>query len=415
LVFAVLPSRGTHRKDLEERRTFDLAFVVDGTDGDDRTQATTATAVAGTATATIRLGDQTVSRAVDLIAGRLALIVDQPDDYGALDAPGSVALLTYLAGHGWMMGDALVQDTAGMGDVLARSRYVQVTSAQADAWFPFEFAYDFPAPDPGAPLCPGAAVALASGDVDTTCPEVHDGSTVCPFGFWGISRVIERHATPRTGEVSPDFLMTSGPGRDRRRIVLGSSVVAASTRVDGIVTGSIDRVVGTLTQHSPTRNVVDWTQWRDAVDGGPSLLMLLPHTVYDAVSELYGLEIGADARLMITRITKALMPVDPFLTVLLGCDTARAGPLRYEQFPSVLRRARAEVVVATLTEIFGRHAAPMAQSFADELWAACHDEPVGVGEVMVILRRRKLARGIPAVLALTAFGDADWSICREQP
>lgn len=400
---------------LQDRRTFDLALVVDGVDEDDRTRATTATAVAGTATASIRLGDYTVHHAVDLIAGRLAQIVDQPDDYGAIDAPGSVALLTYLAIHGSMMCNALVHDTAGMDEVLAQSRYVQVTSGQPDAWFPLEFAYDFPAPEKNAPLCPGAPDALASGDIDTTCPAVHDGSTVCPFGFWGISRVIERHATPRSAELRADFLMTSGPGPDRRRIVLGSSVVAASQRVDGIVTGSIDRVVGTLTRHAPTRNVVDWAQWRDAVDGGPSLLMLLPHTVYDAEMDLYGLEIGADARLMMARITEALMPVNPFLTVLLGCDTARAGSLRYEQFPSVLRGARAEVVVATLTEIFGRHAAPMAQSFADELWAACRDEPVGVGEVMVILRRRMLARGIPAVLALTAFGDADWLICRERP
>jgi hypothetical protein len=47
-----------------------------------------------------------------------------------------------------------------------------------------------------------------------------------------------------------------------------------------------------------------------------------------------------------------------------------------------------------------------------ELYTACGDQPVGVGDVMVRLRRRMLARGIPAVFALAVFGDADWGITR---
>jgi hypothetical protein len=395
--------------DLADRRSFDLALVVDAT-GDG------ATAVAGTATAAIRLGDVSVGRAKDLIAGRLAGIVHAPDDFGSLDTVASLRLLRHLAGHGRLMADALVSDTAGMGDVLERSTHVQVTSAQPGAWFPFEFAYDFPAPAEDAPLCPGAVAALATGGVDVVCAAGHDGSTVCPFGFWGVNRVIERHASPpSTAQAHPDFLMTSGTGRHQDRILLGSTVVAASSRVDEIVAGSIDRVVGTLGRHAPTRHVTGWAQWQDAVTTGPSLLMLLPHTVYDAVNELYGLEIGAADRLYSPRISRVMLPAVPSIAVLLGCDTVSAGSVSYEEFPALLRRAGAKVVVATHTEMLGRHAAPMAQSFADELYAACRDDAVGVGEVMVILRRRMLARGIPAVLALTAFGDADWSIERSRP
>ena len=70
------------------------------------------------------------------------------------------------------------------------------------------------------------------------------------------------------------------------------------------------------------------------------------------------------------------------------------------------------MVIATLTEVLGRHAAPVAARLVEELYRYCAQEPHGFGEVMVRLRRRLLAEGLIMVLALAAFGDADWLITK---
>jgi hypothetical protein len=393
---------------LAERRRFDLALVVDSADR----AASTVTAVAGPVTGSIRIGDLNVKATVERIARALRDIVEAPDDYATLDAPAAVELLRFLAIRGEMLHSALVIDTERLQEVLDRSRYVQIVSARRDAYFPFEIVYDLPAPDLDATLCPHAADALAADDLDATCPGPHDGTVVCPLGFWGLNRVIERHAVPPEGvDVgSADFLMTSGPGSYGDRILLGSNLIGASGRVDNVESGSIDRVVGTLRALAATTQVVDWTQWQQALAYDPTLLVLLPHTVFDDPSELYGLEIGVEARLYQNKINKQFAPQSPAIVALLGCETARAGTVEFEFFPSLLRRAGVKVVVATLTEVLGRHAAPVAMAFAQELYAACGDQPGGVGDVMVRLRRRMLARGILAVLALAVYGDADWSI-----
>jgi hypothetical protein len=196
-------------------------------------------------------------------------------------------------------------------------------------------------------------------------------------------------------------------------------VFAASDRVDGFVPGSIDSIVTTLRTAAGThRRVAVWDEWSDAVASErPALLMLLPHTVFSDVFDAFGLEIGADARRWSAEIDEHFLPPEdrPVIVALLGCETARAGEVGYERFPGLLRRAGAEVVIATLTEVLGRHAAPVATRLVEELYSYCADEPHGVGEVMVMLRRRLLADGLLSVLALAAFGDADWLVTAAAP
>jgi hypothetical protein len=395
--------------DLADRRTFDAAFVVDGP-GDG---ATGITAVAGPTTATVKLDSIDVADALRELTRNLADIVDRPDDFTALDAPGTVELLGALAHHGALMRDALVHDTPNLAEVLAASRYLQVVSAKADAFFPFELAYDFPAPLPGVDrLCPEAAAALRSEDLDATCPGPHGAETVCPFGFWGLTRVIERHAFQPETEVAGSFLVRGRPTRDRNRIELGGAVLAASVKVDSFAEGSISRVLTSLTAAAGSpRQVAAWEEWPDAVAADPSLLMLLPHTVFDDGHRVFGLEIGELSRRWAGQLARDFVPAErPVIVTLLGCDTAKAGEVGYERFPGLLRRAGAEVVIATLTEILGRHAAPVAERLVHELYTFCADEPHGVGEIMVRLRRRLLADGLPMVLALAVFGDADWLV-----
>lgn len=399
--------------DLGERRSFDAALVV----GRDTGGATGITAVADDVAGIVRLDDATVTGAVDKISRRLGEIVETPEDFASLDADGSVELLVFLANHGRLMHQVLVRDELHVAEVLASSRYLQIVSAHKDTYFPFELAYEFDAPKPDATLCPHATAALQSDDPTAGCPGEHTRETVCPLGFWGLTRVIERHTFTAAEEVTGAFMLRGHPTRDRGTVRLGSNVVATSDRVDNFAAGSIDSVVAALRATGGAhRRVAAWDEWSDAVtDERPSLLMLLPHTVFNDVTEQPGLEIGADERRWLPEIDTRFMPPEdtPAVVALLGCETARAGQLSYEQFPKILRLAGAKVIIATLTEILGRHAAPIARRFTEELHAACADGPVGVGEVFVRLRRHLVAGGMLPVLALAAFGDADWLITTE--
>ena len=60
--------------------------------------------------------------------------------------------------------------------------------------------------------------------------------------------------------------------------------------------------------------------------------------------------------------------------------------------------------------MLGRHAAPIAERLVNVLYAEVATGPSTIGDMMVVLRRRLLAEGIGAVLAVTAFGDAEWLI-----
>jgi hypothetical protein len=95
--------------------------------------------------------------------------------------------------------------------------------------------------------------------------------------------------------------------------------------------------------------------------------------------------------------------------MLLGCETAVAGAVSYERFPGNLRTAGAEIIVTTLTEVLGRQAAPLAERMVT-LMLEGTNQPARFGETMVRLRRQLLAEGLPMVLAIAVYGDADWLV-----
>jgi hypothetical protein len=58
----------------------------------------------------------------------------------------------------------------------------------------------------------------------------------------------------------------------------------------------------------------------------------------------------------------------------------------------------------------GRHAIPVAEEFVREMKAQCGTNQT-FGDVMVKVRRKILGeKGLPMVLCLWAYGDADWRI-----
>jgi hypothetical protein len=137
---------------------------------------------------------------------------------------------------------------------------------------------------------------------------------------------------------------------------------------------------------------------------------MLPHTVHSDDFDTYGLEIGVADRRWAAQIDDRMIPDRPVIVALLGGETAVAGALSYERFPGLLRRAGAEIVIATLTEVLGRQAAPLAERLVTLLYERCANQPGRFGEVMLQLRRQLLAEGLPMVLALAVFGDADWVV-----
>jgi hypothetical protein len=391
---------------IADRRTFGAAFLVNR-NADGKRRATT---FAGKNAAMVNLDSGSVTRALTRISTRLNEIVEAPIDFGAIDSTASVELLTFLAFHGAKMRTALVADSPGLAEVLAKpSNCLQVVSAKPDAYFPFELAYEFPTPRPGAELCPGAVAALRSSD--RLCADLHEPAVVCPTGFWGLHRVIERHAYQPTDRVTTDFLLRSTPTRKRGLIMLGPALFAASQRVDQVVPGGTLAVADALAAVGPHTQVSLWAQWRTvaAAADAPALMMLLPHTAYNHSVDAFGLEIGTDD---VEYAFNGCLPSDehPAIVVLLGCETARAGELSYETFPAQFRYAGAEVVIATLTEVLGRHASPIASRLVGELYRQCTTDACGMGEVMLMLRRNLLADGLLAVLTLAAFGDADWLV-----
>jgi hypothetical protein len=228
-----------------------------------------------------------------------------------------------------------------------------------------------------------------------------------------LNKVIERHTHQIGAELSTGFLLRSRPTTERGTLPLGDVLLAASERVDAVAEGTIDRLARRLDQITGrhTARASDWTEWIADLTDAPSVLLLLPHTVHSSTFDDAGLEIGKDDKLWLGHIRDRVSLGDSVeLTILLGCETAVAGDTTYGKFPGVFRRAGGEIVVGTLTEILGRHAAPVAEALVTRFYDATRTEPVPFGELMLGARRRLLADGVVMVLAVASFGDADWLI-----
>jgi hypothetical protein len=393
-----------------QAQPFDAAFVVNH----DSEGVAGVTEICGGEGRQLNLDEQQVANELHLVTEQLGAIVNQPADYEGINSPGATEMLTFLAQHGAMLRESLVHDFL---DDLAANARLQVVSAKADSYFPFEFAYDFDPPQrTGATLCAEGVRLLSEGARGSTCSATHDASVVCPMGFWGLSKTIERHAyqPPKSGD--PRFLVRSRPVEGRNRIRLGAgSMFAASNRVDDFAQGSIARVAAALatTSSGHSLRADTWQEWAaDVKNRHPALLVLLSHTIYDETSGSYGAEIGDHDQLLTFQINKDYLPSEsqPVIISLLGCETAVVGSISFETLPARFRLAGAEIVLGTITEMLGRHAAPIAERLITTLHAEAEAGPVTIGDVMVVLRRHLLAEGILAVLAVVAFGDAEWMI-----
>jgi len=397
---------------LSARQDYDVAFVANHTT--DHQPALTTIAGEQATFRSLENVKHCIKKIQSLLRGPLTATDAFPKDLGA---EKNVAWLRLLALEGSSLYDGIVTDQIGKERLNNISR-IQLVSAQ-EGFLPLEFLYDRPPPNLNAPLCPNAAQALENGSCED-CQYLlqHPSPFVCPLGFWCLRLVIERHRfDPQhpPGLQGYDYALRSEHLTGRGTLaVFKEAVFAASERVDKVVPGQREKVLKALKRatHGRARQVDNWRDWKNAVSTCPSLLVLLPHTSKHLPGNLSQMEIGKDAKLPERHISENhVRPSQTSprpLVLLLGCETL-APDVPFQSFPAQFRRKGAAIVLSTLTKVLGRHAGPVAVQIVNSLEQAARQQ-MSFGDALLNVRRRVLAAGIPMVLCLVAYGDADWRL-----
>jgi hypothetical protein len=370
-----------------------------------------------------------VKEAVATLSGTLERAERDAAFNRKLDSPASISYLRLLALHGRSLYTRIGSE---IERTFPRRRLerLQVLSANPNTMLPVELIYDLPPPRAKPKLCGNAAAALETGRCDPHQFHVEDEEgqldVVCPSGFWGISKIIERQATDQSGPRA-GFKVRSMP--DRRQSTLGPLtpvLFAASEHVNDVDPKELDRVgkaLKKLTNKRVTR-VDRWLDWaRDVKNDEPPLLLLLSHTEL-GVPEGPSLEIakiGGPELRAVAAITRNYVNLNPDrpgpVVMLLGCTTAV--PLEhFQSFVVQFADMGASVVVGTIAPVLGRHAGRTAEALIEQLngiqaESAGRRRATPVGEALRDIRRRLLAKGIIMSMSLAAYGDADWRIPAE--
>ncbi|MCJ7588113.1 MAG: toll/interleukin-1 receptor domain-containing protein [Candidatus Aminicenantes bacterium] len=397
-----------HLKDLDRKPGFDAALVFNH--GDDGKPG-----VLGISEAqSVRLPLETLQEAADKICEILTEFTTQPDirrwnDVRIKD------MLYALAHQGNSMADAV---GAILPECLRRAARIQVLETRSESFVPIEFFYGRQAPDRDAPLCPRALKGLLRGACRCDLKEgPQERTVICPLGFWGLNRVIERHRaeTPVGPDAQGCFLNTdSGESRESLKPFF-KTLFAASDKVDTEKPGTSRAVFEELQKLSQESfQAKDWNEWQALIlEHKPALLVLIAHTQEDPQAKIPVLEIGRDQFLPSSGIEESYLrppgtAAEP-LVLLIGCSTARS-EISFQSFIPRLKRKGASVVLATVAAILGRQAGPMTREFLVQLKKASRRPGAKFGDVLLRVRRRVLAKGRPLALALAAFGDADYLI-----
>lgn len=385
------------------------------------------------------VGSSGVAPFTKQIRDKLAEVAFKPAAFeDGLEAAGTVELLRFLAVQGRQMYQVLCLGSGG-NPKLAEARYIQVISATPQSYLPLELVYDGPMPAHTVKLCPAGVAALGqdgSGAVDAPCPDCATAgpsgeSWVCPLKFWGLRKIIERHVIDDLaawGSLREDQFIpapAAEPAAGRNSLpVLRAAVYAASNKVDEVAPGGIVKAFEAwqAATNDATVRVTSWAGWKTTIAAAPAptLLVILAHKFVDEQDALEAIEIGAGENLSVGRILErqpspyvrdASNPLPP-VVLLLGCKTQDTDTnVSFQGFVPNLRAGGAAIVVATLATVLGRHTAPVAAIIAETMADEVRSKPAAtMGEVMLRVRRKALARGLPMVLGLCAFGDADWQL-----
>jgi hypothetical protein len=363
----------------------------------------------------ISTGDLT--RHVELIEDKLRDCKWAAKTYRSLTAPGTVAVLRYLAIHGsllyWGVVKGQFQDPA-----LAAAMRIQLIAARPGVRLPVEYFYDRPSPAEDAPLCPFAAKALTAGKCPAQCAaHQNSNSHICPLGFWGLTRVLEWHTyRPQTARQlgNSDFALQNDRNAARQQLhVLDRAIVGASDRANAEVKNSVPRLLAAIRKlEVPCTLSTSWREWTNNIAAlSPSLLVLIAHTGIHSDFDVAKMEIGTEDWLTVDQIDDSYVhktKVQPVI-LLLGCETSQTQVV-FEDFISRFTLSGAAIVVASNTMILGRQATILAEQFVAVLKKMSANKGSTFGDVMLAVRRLMLRKGYPMVLSVTAWGDAGWRL-----
>lgn len=391
-----------------DQRRFDLAVVLNHAATDQPVAHLTGQATAWMMN--LRAVEATVEDLSELLSGPAWSARDFKQ---GLDSSKGKGLLRELAQLGNVLHMLLVEsrgsgtlDASG-SDVL-KGEYIQIVSTHSDAIVvPFEFIYEFDAPDDDAEPCAKWREAVQAGRCPNTC--VQDATSFCPMGFWGLSKVIERHALQaelaNAGEVG--VKSEPVPGRDTLKIS-GAAVYGCSDRVK-------DAQLDPLRQRLAAAGIAgdkadDWGAWLQLVSQRDrSVLIALAHS--DGSGFRATVEIGGQAIKTATITPGHIRSATPGssgpLVALLGCDMAGTSDA-YANPVVVFSTRGAAVVIGTIATVLAEDSADVAARLIHGLTFTDAMPTRRLGEVMRELKRQALLDGELMPLCLVSFGDARW-------
>ena len=369
----------------------------------------------------VRLDSATIADLVDQVEG----VIDRSEwdlpDFEGLTEPGTTELLRELAWAGSSLYQSVIKridpgfaaDTAPVNGTVQK---IQVVCANVSSRMPFEFIYDFPAPGDDAPVCPKASEALLKGSCEL-CEEQEENpaKVICPLGFWCMSRVIEWHAfteeSAESTQNAPFLLQTTGLAAPPWLMVMKDPLVGYSNKVTSARKDSIRDLEDSFKKAgiaSPTI-VTSWDQWKENIARlQPSLEVLLVHTEKKGPRTM--IEIGED---MLSTLNLDGYITDkkswPAIVLLLGCGTGTSR-VQFQSVAAMVEACHAAIIVSTTSDVFGPIASRLAGYFVEQLGAL--EKSQSFGEVMLAIRRKALAEGVPMVLCLRSYGDADWQLIK---
>lgn len=337
-----------------------------------------------------------------------AVVAEAGQDNLTLNRPALLDLMRQLANHG-----AVIVEELSMQHPLAQldaARRVQVVEAVDQAYFPVEYLYAGPAPEPGAALCPNALAALADGGdaVHDQCPHKNDEGHVCPASFWGFRKCIERHAP--NGD-SATVISVPVPGQERLG-PFGSALLAASDRARDEMAGPHGLPASVATQVADVTTVSTWAEWKAQVMARPrDLLLLMPHSDKSSVfAGIPSLEVSKDELAASNLSEKYVHTGDRHgpLVLLLGCSTSFAD-LPFLNFVRRFHLKGAPAVVGTLSVVHASQAHHIAERLLN-LAAAPQEGALRLDEALLKLRRALLAEGNGVSFTLMAYGHSAWRL-----
>lgn len=404
--------------DLDGRRQFDFAFVANH----DEKGRPLLTAVSDNA-AWVKDLSKIVAIAAK-INESLSPVAKSVTDYEeGLGSEKCTQLLIDLAKHGLWLKTYLNEQLrdASNNPAMSRAEFIQIVSTRSDAVVPLEFVYEYAGPRKDAKVCQHWLDAAKNRQPLDECPATCDktsGRFVCPMGFWGLQKVIERHAvTPGLGKNGNVLYLQSEPSRQNDTLYLGGvAVLGSSNNVPKKNVTELKKLIKKYSGKEP-KLAKNWDTWEEHVTKhSPKLLIALPHT--DGTESNITLEIGGDPLETITlRDTHVFPPPiedkQSPLVALIGCDTTGTAA-EYGNHIVCLREHGAGIVIGTIATVFGPHAAKVAGKLVAGLLVPGDGKSVRLGELMRTIRRDSLREGLLMPLCLVAYGDADWVLSAKE-